>query len=93
MNLVQIGRTGIDFGELRRRIQRCVPEERVRLINRQILQAVERVAPRREVLLDERPLQRRLRDIHALTQHASVQESVFATAGAERLGRSGPFGV
>jgi alkylation response protein AidB-like acyl-CoA dehydrogenase len=39
------------------------------------------------------PLQRRLRDIHTLTQHASVQENVFATAGAERLGRTGPFGV
>jgi len=44
-------------------------------------------------LYDSSPLQRRLRDIHALTQHASVQESVFATAGAERLGRTGPFGV
>jgi len=44
-------------------------------------------------LYDSSPLQRRLRDIHALTQHASVQESVFATAGAERLGRAGPFGV
>jgi alkylation response protein AidB-like acyl-CoA dehydrogenase len=44
-------------------------------------------------LYSDSPLQRRLRDIHALTQHASVQESVFATAGAERLGRSGPFGV
>jgi alkylation response protein AidB-like acyl-CoA dehydrogenase len=44
-------------------------------------------------LYDSSPLQRRLRDIHTLTQHASVQESVFATAGAERLGRSGPFGV
>ena len=44
-------------------------------------------------LYSDSPLQRRLRDIHALTQHASLQESVFATAGAERLGRSGPFGV
>ena len=44
-------------------------------------------------LYDSSPLQRRLRDIHALTQHASVQESVFGTAGAERLGRAGPFGV
>ena len=44
-------------------------------------------------LYSDSPLQRRLRDIHALTQHASVQESVFATAGAEILGRSGPFGV
>jgi indole-3-acetate monooxygenase len=39
------------------------------------------------------PLQRRLRDIHTLTQHASTQESVFATAGAELLNRSGPFRV
>jgi alkylation response protein AidB-like acyl-CoA dehydrogenase len=38
------------------------------------------------------PLQRRLRDIHTLTQHASVQESVFTTAGAERLGKPGSFG-
>jgi alkylation response protein AidB-like acyl-CoA dehydrogenase len=44
-------------------------------------------------LYDTSPLQRRLRDIHALTQHASVQDSVFATAGAERLGRTGPFAV
>jgi alkylation response protein AidB-like acyl-CoA dehydrogenase len=44
-------------------------------------------------LYSDSPLQRRLRDVHTLTQHASVQESVFATAGAERLGRSGPFGV
>jgi alkylation response protein AidB-like acyl-CoA dehydrogenase len=39
------------------------------------------------------PLQRRLRDIHTLTQHASVQENVFATAGAERLGKPGSFGA
>ncbi len=32
------------------------------------------------------PLQRRLRDIHTLTQHASAQEGVFANAGAQRLG-------
>lgn len=38
------------------------------------------------------PLQRRLRDIHTLTQHASVQESVFANAGAERLGKPPSFG-
>ena len=44
-------------------------------------------------LYDASALQRRLRDIHALTQHASVQDSVFATAGAERLGRTGPFAV
>ena len=38
-------------------------------------------------------LQRRLRDIHTLTQHASVQESVFASAGAELLGQGPTFGV
>jgi len=43
-------------------------------------------------LYDKSPLQRRLRDIHTVTQHASVQENVFANAGAERLGRPGPFG-
>lgn len=44
-------------------------------------------------LYDASPLQRRLRDIHTLTQHASVQENVFASAGAERLGRPPSFGV
>jgi hypothetical protein len=44
-------------------------------------------------LYDSSPLQRRLRDIHTLTQHASVQESVFASAGAELLGRDPTFGV
>ena len=39
------------------------------------------------------PLQRRLRDIHTLTQHASVQESVFADAGAARLGGGQPLGL
>lgn len=43
-------------------------------------------------IYDASPLQRRLRDIHTLTQHASVQESVFANAGAERLGRPPSFG-
>ena len=43
-------------------------------------------------LYDKSPLQRRLRDIHTLTQHASVQENVFQTAGAEKLGRLGAFG-
>ncbi len=43
-------------------------------------------------LYEKSPLQRRLRDIHTLTQHASVQENVFATAGAEKLGRPGSFG-
>lgn len=32
------------------------------------------------------PLQRRLRDIHTLAQHASVQEGVFANSGAGLLG-------
>jgi len=44
-------------------------------------------------LYEKSPLQRRLRDIHTLTQHASVQENVFATAGAEKLGRPGSFGL
>jgi alkylation response protein AidB-like acyl-CoA dehydrogenase len=39
------------------------------------------------------PLQRRLRDIHTLSQHASVQDTVFATAGALRLGRPAAFGL
>jgi alkylation response protein AidB-like acyl-CoA dehydrogenase len=34
------------------------------------------------------PLQRRLRDIHTLTQHTLVQEAAFAMAGAKRLGRA-----
>ncbi len=42
-------------------------------------------------LYESSPLQRRLRDIHALTQHASVQESVFQNAGAQHLGRTGGF--
>jgi alkylation response protein AidB-like acyl-CoA dehydrogenase len=44
-------------------------------------------------LYETSPLQRRLRDIHTLTQHASVQENVFATAGAEKVGRAGLFGI
>jgi alkylation response protein AidB-like acyl-CoA dehydrogenase len=44
-------------------------------------------------LYEKSPLQRRLRDIHTLTQHASVQENVFTTAGAEKLGRPGSFGL
>ncbi len=44
-------------------------------------------------LYETSPLQRRLRDIHTLTQHASVQENVFATAGAAKLGRQGLFAV
>jgi alkylation response protein AidB-like acyl-CoA dehydrogenase len=42
-------------------------------------------------LYETSPLQRRLRDIHALTQHASVQENVFVNAGAEKLGKPAPF--
>ena len=43
-------------------------------------------------IYDQSPLQRRLRDIHTLTQHASVQENVFMTVGAEKLGKPGSFG-
>ena len=39
------------------------------------------------------PLQRRLRDIHTLTQHASAQEAVFADAGVRRLGGDHGFGL
>ncbi len=39
------------------------------------------------------PLQRRLRDIHTLTQHASAQEGVFANAGAKLLGDDTGFGL
>ncbi len=39
------------------------------------------------------PLQRRLRDIHTLTQHASVQEGVFANSGAALLGNPQAFGL
>ncbi len=39
------------------------------------------------------PLQRRLRDIHTLTQHASAQEGVFANAGALRLGDNVPLSL
>jgi alkylation response protein AidB-like acyl-CoA dehydrogenase len=38
-------------------------------------------------------LQRRLRDIHTLTQHASAQEGVFANAGARRLGDDIPLSI
>jgi alkylation response protein AidB-like acyl-CoA dehydrogenase len=44
-------------------------------------------------LYERSPLQRRLRDIHTLTQHASLQDTVFANAGALRLGRPGGFGL
>jgi alkylation response protein AidB-like acyl-CoA dehydrogenase len=44
-------------------------------------------------LYDKSPLQRRLRDIHTVTQHASVQENIFMTLGAEKLGRAGSFSV
>jgi alkylation response protein AidB-like acyl-CoA dehydrogenase len=43
-------------------------------------------------LYETSPLQRRLRDIHTVTQHASVQENVFANVGAALLGKAGPFG-
>ena len=43
-------------------------------------------------LYEASPLQRRLRDIHTVTQHASVQENVFANVGADLLGKAGPFG-
>jgi alkylation response protein AidB-like acyl-CoA dehydrogenase len=35
------------------------------------------------------PLQRRLRDIHTLTQHASLSEGALRRAGAELVGRQG----
>ena len=44
-------------------------------------------------LYESSPLQRRLRDIHALTQHASAQEGAFANAGAGLLGQSEGFGL
>jgi alkylation response protein AidB-like acyl-CoA dehydrogenase len=44
-------------------------------------------------LYESSSLQRRLRDIHTLTQHASLQENVFATAGAALIGSSGSFGL
>ncbi len=44
-------------------------------------------------LYESSPLQRRLRDIHTLTQHASLQDTVFTNAGALRLGRSVAFGL
>jgi len=44
-------------------------------------------------LYDHSPLQRRLRDIHTLTQHASLQDTVFTNAGAARLGRPAGFGL
>jgi alkylation response protein AidB-like acyl-CoA dehydrogenase len=43
-------------------------------------------------LYEKSPLQRRLRDIHTLTQHASVEENVFVNAGAEKLGKPPSFG-
>jgi alkylation response protein AidB-like acyl-CoA dehydrogenase len=44
-------------------------------------------------LYEGSPLQRRLRDIHTLTQHASVQDTVFTTAGAALLGQPAAFGL
>ncbi|HTO56080.1 MAG TPA: acyl-CoA dehydrogenase family protein [Myxococcota bacterium] len=44
-------------------------------------------------LYESSPLQRRLRDAHTLTQHASLQETVFTNAGAALFGASGGFGL
>jgi len=44
-------------------------------------------------LYEGSPLQRRLRDVHTLTQHASVQDTVFTTAGAALLGQPAAFGL
>jgi alkylation response protein AidB-like acyl-CoA dehydrogenase len=44
-------------------------------------------------LYESSPLQRRLRDIHTLTQHASLQDTVFTNAGAALLGHPGGFGL
>jgi alkylation response protein AidB-like acyl-CoA dehydrogenase len=44
-------------------------------------------------LYESSPLQRRLRDIHTLTQHASLQDTVFTNAGALRLGGGAAFGL
>ena len=43
-------------------------------------------------IYDSSPLQRRLRDVHTLTQHASVQESLYANNGAHLLGIEQAFG-
>jgi hypothetical protein len=44
-------------------------------------------------LREASPLQRRLRDALTVTQHASVQDSVFLRAGAARIGRDGRCGL
>jgi alkylation response protein AidB-like acyl-CoA dehydrogenase len=44
-------------------------------------------------LYESSPLQRRLRDVHTLTQHASLQETVFTNAGAALFGGAGGFGL
>ena len=44
-------------------------------------------------LREASPLQRRLRDALTVTQHASVQDTVFTRAGAARIGRDGSFGL
>ncbi len=44
-------------------------------------------------LREASPLQRRLRDILTLTQHASVQDSVFSRIGAGLLGKDARFGL
>jgi alkylation response protein AidB-like acyl-CoA dehydrogenase len=41
---------------------------------------------------DSSPLQRRLRDVHALTQHASLSESALTKHGAALLGHEVTFG-
>jgi alkylation response protein AidB-like acyl-CoA dehydrogenase len=45
-----------------------------------------------QAVYDSSPLQRRLRDIHTLTQHASVSESALTRAGATLVGQDGGFG-
>jgi len=44
-------------------------------------------------LREASPLQRRVRDALTVTQHASVQDTVFTRAGAARIGRDGSFGL
>jgi alkylation response protein AidB-like acyl-CoA dehydrogenase len=41
---------------------------------------------------DSSPLQRRLRDIHTLTQHASLSESTLTRNGAALVGQEVAFG-
>ena len=44
-----------------------------------------------QAVYEKSPLQRRLRDIHTLTQHASLSESAFTRAGATLVGQ--PVGI